>query len=376
MYNLQGYAGMIGDRRRVEAYRRALEQVVRPDSVVMDIGTGLGIFSFLACQAGARKVYAIEPCEVIAVARELAKVNGYVERIEFIEDVSTRVTLADRVDTIVSDLGGATPLYGQHLPSIADARKRLLKPGGALIPKCDTLWAGVVNAATFHTKIAPSTDKALGLDMQFAWNMAANLLCNKSFSELLTAPERLVTLEYSEIEDPNFHKQVTCDVTHAGLGHGINIWFERTLIDGVYFSSGPGEPEMVYGRLFLPWPNPVKLDLGDTVILDLRADFRISDYIWSWHTAVFSKDGEKCRFRQCSFLGEPRSPARMRKKRATHVPRLNEEGESDRLILLLMNGRNAIKDIARELQQRFPARFETLEHAIGYVADFSAIYSF
>ena len=72
----------------------------------------MGIFAFLASQAGARKVYAIEPCEVIAVARELAQINGYLERIEFVENVSSSVTLPERADVIVSDLGGAySPLW-------------------------------------------------------------------------------------------------------------------------------------------------------------------------------------------------------------------------------------------------------------------------
>src|SRR5437868_11673545 len=104
MYSVRGYAAMLHDARRVEAYQRALQLSITPDSVVVDIGTGLGIFAFLACQAGARKVYAIEPDEVIVLARELAAANGYQERIDFIQDISARVTLSEQADVIVSDL--------------------------------------------------------------------------------------------------------------------------------------------------------------------------------------------------------------------------------------------------------------------------------
>jgi protein arginine N-methyltransferase 1 len=366
---------MIYDTRRVEAYQRALQLAVSPDSVVVDIGTGLGIFAFLASQAGARKVYAIEPCEVIAVARELAQINGCLERIEFIENISSRVTLPELADVIVSDLGGAIPLYAGHLASIMDARKRLLKPQGLLIPKRDTLWVGVVNAAAFYDKIVPSTDRALGLDMRVAWNMAANISCNKSFTDLVTIPQRIAVLDYSEVEDPSVHKQITWQVRRAGIGHGIGVWFDRVLVDGVHFSTAPGEPEMVYGRLFLPWPKSVELGENDTIRLDLRSDFRCNDYIWSWNTTVSSKTHEKHRFKQSTFYGEPRSPARMRKRRATHIPRLNEDGESDRLILHLMNGKNTIQEIAGEVWQRFPSRFSTVEDAVGYIAGLSVKYS-
>ena len=92
--------------------------------------------------------------------------------------------------------------------------------------------------------------------MQLAWNMAANISCNKSFTELVTEPQRMAVLDYSKVEDANVHKQITWQVTRAGIGHGFGVWFDRILVDGVHFSTAPGEPEMVYGRLFFPWPEP------------------------------------------------------------------------------------------------------------------------
>jgi hypothetical protein len=40
-----------------------------------------------------------------------------------------------------------------------------------------------------------------------------------------------------------------------------------------------------------------------------------------------------------------------------------------------MDGKNAIQDIANELQRRFPAQFATTEDAIGHVAELSVKYS-
>mgnify|MGYP001184895145 CR=1 FL=1 len=73
---------MIADRVRMDAYVRALRQAVVPGSVVIDIGTGTGIFAMLACQFGARRVYAIEPDDAIQVAREIAAANGFADRID------------------------------------------------------------------------------------------------------------------------------------------------------------------------------------------------------------------------------------------------------------------------------------------------------
>ena len=111
MYRGRSKVGrMIADELRRDAFTRAMRQAITPESVVLDIGTGTGIFALLACQFGARKVYAIEPDDAIQVARQLSSANGNAERIKFFQDTSTKVTLPERAVVIVSDMGGALPL--------------------------------------------------------------------------------------------------------------------------------------------------------------------------------------------------------------------------------------------------------------------------
>ncbi|MBE9478891.1 MAG: 50S ribosomal protein L11 methyltransferase, partial [Chloroflexi bacterium] len=117
MYDLTDYADMIADRVRMDAYALALKTVVKPDSVVLDIGTGPGLHALLAAKFGARKVFAIEPNDVVYLAREVAVVNGFADRIDFYQDLSTNVTLPERADIIVSDMRGSLPLYGEHIPT-------------------------------------------------------------------------------------------------------------------------------------------------------------------------------------------------------------------------------------------------------------------
>ena len=71
---------MIADRPRTAAFMQAMRATIRPGAVVMDIGTGPGIMAVLACELGAAKVYAIEPSEVIQLAREIAAANHCADR--------------------------------------------------------------------------------------------------------------------------------------------------------------------------------------------------------------------------------------------------------------------------------------------------------
>src|SRR5215216_942191 len=102
MYSLHFYGQMLADAPRMDAYAAALRQTVKPDSVVMDLGSGPGVFALLACKLGARRVYAVEPDAVISLARELAATNGCADRIEFFESLSTEIELPEPATIIVS----------------------------------------------------------------------------------------------------------------------------------------------------------------------------------------------------------------------------------------------------------------------------------
>src|SRR5438270_2858673 len=105
-YSLRGFAKMLADRIRVDAYSLALRAAITPDCRVLEIGTGTGYFALLAAALGARHVYAIEPDETIDIARELANVNGLSGAIEFMRADSRNVTLPLPADVIFSDLRG------------------------------------------------------------------------------------------------------------------------------------------------------------------------------------------------------------------------------------------------------------------------------
>src|SRR5437867_10461320 len=106
MYSIYSYGQMLADTPRLDAYVAALKTTVKPGSVVLDLGCGPGVFALLACKLGARRVYAVEPDAVIQLAREAAVANGLADRIEFIQNFSTQITLPEPADIIISDLRG------------------------------------------------------------------------------------------------------------------------------------------------------------------------------------------------------------------------------------------------------------------------------
>jgi protein arginine N-methyltransferase 1 len=381
MYSVAGFGTMIADKVRMAAYEQALRRAVRPNAVVLDIGTGTGIFAMLACQFGARKVYAVESGDAIEVAREIAAVNGYLDRIEFIQELSTRITLPERADVIVSDIRGVLPLFQHHIPAIIDARRRLLAPGGALIPQSDIVKVAVVAAPEQYKRhIGPWDSTPYGLDMQAARDIVSNTWRRERLTpdHVLLEPQTWASLDYRTIENPMVSGAVTWSATRAGTGHGLIAWFDTTLIDGIGFSNAPSEPELIYGGAFFPWSAPVSIAVGDSVTVGLHADLVGDDYIWRWDAVVLNQarpGEEKANFKQSTFFGAPLSPSHLRKRAAGYVPKMNEDGKIDQLILEMMDGEATLGEIAQRAFDRFSTRFADPQDALTRVGTLAQRYS-
>jgi len=385
MYSISDYGAMIADQVRIGAFVRALRAAITPDSVVVDIGTGTGIFALLACRLGARRIYAIELDDAIQLAQAIAVANGYADRIQFIHALSADACLPERADVMVSDIGGALPWFRRHIPSIADARRRFLAPGGVLIPRQDAAWAAVVEAPEWYSRQAgPWTGNIFDLDMQAGWRIASNTFSKAPVTreQLMTDVRRWATLDYAVVDDPNVRARLEWTVTRAGMGHGVAVGFDRVLSPGVYLSNAPDAVDEIktdrsYATVVFPWPAPVPLAAGDHVIVHLEAALDGDDYVWHWNTCVLDQGqagAGKADFTQSTFFGIPLAPARLHKRGASYTPTLNEDGRIARFVLESMSQHVPLGEIARRVSTEFAGRFPHPKDTLSYVADLSQRY--
>lgn len=380
MYRIGDYWKMMADHVRRDAYAEALRRAVKPGAVVANIGAGTGIFALLACRFGAARVYAIENDDIIELAKDLAAENGFGDRIEFIKAISTDVTLPEPADVVVSDLRGVLPLLGQHLPSIIDARQRLLARGGSLIPMRDTLWAGLVDVPDLYRHLVePWGQNPYGFDFDGARMLSANRWSKVRVTpdQMLAEPQSWTTLKYDMTETVNAQGSLSWVVGRPGTAHGVCVWFESTLVDGVSLSAAPGHPELVYGSGFFPWSHPVPVARGDVVAVEISADLVGAEYVWSWGSRVHeggSGGTLKAEFHQSSFFASPISKAELRRGSPHSVPTLNDDGYVDHAILSLMAEGLDLGGIAKKISERFSARFQGQQDALRRVQQLARRY--
>lgn len=368
---------MLTDGWRYAAYAKAIAHAVRPGDAVAEIGCGPAVFSLLACQAGARRVYAIESEDAIQFAKPLAAANGFADRIEFIQSDSRKVELPERVNVIVSDIRGTLPLAGSAIPSLEDARRRLLAPGGVMIPQRDTLMAAVVEAREYYEGLVAPWRSRDGLELASSLPLVLNERYSASFKpeQLLSAAQSWRVLDYAKGAASHACGKLQIQIEREGTAHGLCVWFETELLEGIGYSSGPGGASNIYGQAFLPWLEPAQVSVGDEIQTELHADPVGKDYVWRWNTKIGARGAEPRSFQQSTFQGANFAQRSLQRHAADFTPQLSELGEAERWILQAMNGNTSLRAIAEDAAKRFPKLFSGWNEAFERVAELSGKYS-
>lgn len=378
MYSLDDFGEMVADTIRFPAYNEAIARAVRPGDAVVDIGSGPGIFALLACKAGARKVYAIDTEKVVEFGRQFAAANGTSDRIEFLRGDSRQILLPERVNVIVSDIRGALPLFGQGILALNDARNRFLTDQGRMIPERDKLFAALVEASESYERIIAPWKSVAGLDLQAALPVALNTMYKRQWKaeQLISDAQEWHDLDYINGANPRASAKLQFTCTRAGTVHGFALWFETKLFGGIGFCTKPGTKDSVYGQVFLPLMQPVDVEAGERICAGLHSDLVGTDYVWRWEFEMAAKPGRgAAKYAQSTFLGGGLSPGSLRKRSAEFVPVLSEAGLAERWLLMAMDGKTSLEQVAAKAAEHFPHTFARPEDAFRRAGEISDRYS-
>ena len=314
--NYYYYLGLIRGKQRISAFRSALHSCIRPGDVVVEIGAGLGTYSFFAAQAGARHVYGIEKESVIHVAEELAARNGLANLITFVRGDSTDVVLPEQGDVLVLEDFSSLFLRRGLEEVVRDALSRHLKPGGVVIPHGVSLYLAPVGDESLRKSVLNLEDddyRLFGLDLTLLRSMMLDSPHVRRIEPhaLLADPVRIKEIRLREPQPYLFDEVRAVTIGRSGTMYGLGGWFDLTVSDGVHLSNGPANPESGWRQVFFPFADPLSVVEGETVILRLSCarSARTRDVWWTWQGAAKAGSAHNSSFGGIPFLARALDPA-------------------------------------------------------------------
>lgn len=281
---------MLADEVRNDAYRRAIEQRVRPGCRVLDIGTGSGLLAMMAARAGAGSVLACEASPTIAAtATQIVADNGMTDRIQVVAKRSTALTagkdLPEPADVIVSEIVDVGLLGEGVVPSMRHALRELAAPGVVSIPAAARVFAQLV--ALPELRRAHPVGTVSGFDLgAFNRFQAADEYLDIQLAHHRHQPLSRVT-EVLAVDFlapwphiPDAAPQVTTiafNTIDDGTAHAVAFWFELELAPGITLCNRPGGELIAWGQAVQFLDADVRLHAGRCIdVRVLHSDTRIA----------------------------------------------------------------------------------------------------
>jgi SAM-dependent methyltransferase len=367
----------LADRPRIEAFRAAMRAAIRPGDVVLDLACGSGILGFLACDAGARRVYAIDDGPIIDMARRFARANGYADRIVYVRELSTRAALPEPVDVVVCDQIGHIGMEAGAFEYLADARRRLLKPAGRTVPSALTFIATPVESEDIRSRVAFWSSRPARLDATAAREIAENTGYPQMIEEgqLLARPAAFASAALPAVDAGPIRGEAIYVVSRSGLLDGVGVWFDAELAPGVRMTNAPGDPNRINRRqVVLPLEVPVPVDEGDSITIQLTM---VPPDTVNWRASISSKRSGNTRTTSAhsTFRGTLLSAEDLARTNPDSRPALTPFGRARRSVLELCDGDRQLRQVQDEVYARHRDLFPTRNDAAAFVAEVVTVYT-
>ncbi len=264
---------MMNEQERNRAYYDGLKSVVTPDKTVFEIGTGSGLLAMMAARLGARKVFTCEAVRLVAgTATKIIERNHYQDRIRVLAKPSYAVELGKdlpaQADILVHEIF-SSELLGEHvLPAIEDAKARLLKPGGEILPACASIMIALVSGDELGKEL--HVEEAFGFDLRDfnAIHPRKRPLHREDLPRVLLSGD-VEAFRFDFRADSTFpaeKKRIEIAVVESGLCYGVIQWIRFEFGPGVWFENHPSRHGPAnWQHTIYRFDEPVRLEKGSVV---------------------------------------------------------------------------------------------------------------
>ena len=363
---LEEHLGYIADSIRLEQFKKAIAETIKPNDRVVDLGCGSGVLGLLCLQAGTAQVIAIDSTAMLEVARKTFKQAGFADRSVFIRNHSSRVTLTEPVDGVICDHVGYFGFDYDILATLQDARRRFLKPNGYLIPARLRLYIAAIESESCYTKAEGW--QAEHIPAEFHWirhhGINAKHAVELSSDDLLCVPAELADIDLSA-DNPEFYSWTSeLHIERDGVLHGLAGWFNCELAQGVWMTNSPLSDQRIdRAQAFLPIDRALAVQAGE--LLKIRIMARPAHNIIAW-VVECPASGQK--FSHSTWQGLLLTREDLVRTQPDRVPHLNHLGKARNIVLGYCDGQRTIQEIEQAVLREHPDMFPSTDEISRFVA--------
>jgi Tfp pilus assembly protein PilF len=269
---------MMNEQHRNQAYFEALKAVITHKSTVFEIGTGSGLLAMMAAKLGAKHVTTCETVALIAqTAQQIIADNGF-GNIKVIAKKSTEIEIGSDIDVkadiLVSEIF-SSEMLGEHvLPSLEDAKQRLLKPNGKVIPAVGSIMVGLFTGEDIRRNLL--VDDAFGLNLQgFNRIVSKKRMIARNDLDIELLSDGVAAFEFDFEGDSYFPAQTkTLEITvnTAGICYGLVQWMQLDMNGDskVMFENHPSQTTKVsnWQQCAYLFDAPIEVKVGQVVMVN------------------------------------------------------------------------------------------------------------
>lgn len=277
------YVPMLGDRYRNDAYEAAIGAALagNPAELVLDIGSGCGLLSMMAVQAGAQQVVGCETHPAILEAgREIVALNGMQERIAMVgkdcrkmripEDLPRRASLA------LFELFDCSLIGEGILHFLAYARTHLLAQNARYLPAGARIRAMVVE---YRLDQIWDVDARL-LNPYRSSPAFINVDAAKLPHRALSEPFDVFDFDFASAGPAPEEKRLHPAAIRPGVAGAVLFWFDLRLDDTRWISNDPRAEDGLHWKQGLKILPEVHVDRDTALPLVARHDGNCLDFQW------------------------------------------------------------------------------------------------
>jgi tetratricopeptide (TPR) repeat protein len=274
---------MMNEKNRNQAYFDALESVITPNSKVFEIGTGSGLLAMMAAKLGAKQVTTCEAVPLIAeTARKIIKDNQFENTIEVIAkksvDVDVGKDMPKQADILISEIFSSELLGEYVLPSLEDAKRRLLRPQGKVIPAIGSIMIGLFTGDDIRRNLI--VEDSFGFNLQHFNTIVSNkrmIARNDLNIELLSDDIEAFNFDFEGEEYfPRQSKTLRIPVKTAGRCYGLVQWMQLDMNGDkkVMFENHPSQTSKVsnWQQCAYLFDKPINVLADQVVVINAAHD--------------------------------------------------------------------------------------------------------